>query len=771
MTIVKNTLVIRHHPHTAIDEEVVDLILQGAEAKRISSNLNSYSIIPKLKVLEAYCDITGDYITMETLRSPAIEKILDRFTTAMAGKALVDLSRHMAMTYCRSIHEAIITARLDYPDIYPITWNSDNFKPDPIVCASIALTATDLQRWYWKGWSISGRHYASVHLRLAQLVVPYGRDFVQNVYNQIEQYFRNRVTVLRHNWNHMFDYMRKNHDSWPLYAFKTEAGVRQFMQEFTVFSFTTAKDANLDAKSLIKSWTPFIKSVEDCLCKSGIWASLSSPIRRPPIKHKHGSQTRIKQDVEGLLTQEKLLTSIPLQITDNEAMEILFHYIKRDITTVRKWATAQAEIIKARCDARIRLANKGNVINCYSGGRNLHKLYTLADVCATFESTEHEVPIAFLCKIFNNCTNTHLSAFEIATILGFPTRGSLFPFECLLVLEHPQITTEFLRRFELYNKHGHMVGFNEQKRILIGYKDRKTPEAREQIIHLNETSFNLIKDIIEITSLTRRSLRAQSNDDWRYLLIASGQAFRPLEIHKTTRWNDGRFASNQGLRQKLLTEFKPHSDLPDNELIEFIKRVRLTTIRSSRAVEIFIQSRSSEEMSKALGHERYNADLLSHYLPDAIMAFIKARWIRIFQKSLVCEAMKESPYFLRATRFNSMEELHIFFENHRIRDIPIQASDPERLGQRKEIKSSEAVFSIGVPFLSSLLSLQVAVEGSKERHRVCGKAEYWASLADKITKEITSGVNRALKKHLKSAIELVDSTKMEDLIYVPHHWR
>jgi hypothetical protein len=117
-----------------------------------------------------------------------------------------------------------------------------------------------------------------------------------------------------------------------------------------------------------------------------------------------------------------------------------------------------------------------------------------------------------------------------------------------------------------------------------------------------------------------------------------------------------------------------------------------------------------------------------------------------------------------------MDELDTFLDNHRIQEIPSQASDPERKEQRKTTKTSEAVLSIGVPFLASLLSLEAAVAASSNRTRVCGKAEYWASFAEKIKAEISGGYNRLLKKHLDTALKLVDSKKMEALIYVPSHW-
>jgi hypothetical protein len=399
-------------------------------------------------------------------------------------------------------------------------------------------------------------------------------------------------------------------------------------------------------------------------------------------------------------------------------------------------------------------------------------VYSLADICATLENTEatYRISPSFLCKVYEHNTGETCDAIRLAEVFGFPVARSLFPLQCLLVLEHPEITTDFLLNLELYDHQGQLIGFDAEKRLLIGYKNRKQPNVREQIVELTDKSYDIVKDIIDITNIARRSLLAENNDDHRFLFITSGRALKPFKKATATTWNDGKFRVYKNLRDELLDEFNPHSDLPEDELVEFIKRVRLTKVRASRAIEIFIQSRSTEAMSKALGHEHYYPDLLSHYLPDPLLAFIKARWIRIFQKALVCEAMKDSPYLFRATQFNSIVELHSFLENHRIKEIPSQASDPGRRAELAEVETSEAVFSISVPFLASLFSVEAAVINSTDRARVCGIAEYWASLAEKIKSEISSGHNRSLKKHLQSALKLVDAKKMETLIYVPAHW-
>ncbi|MFJ5286663.1 hypothetical protein ACIP66_22830 [Pseudomonas sp. NPDC088429] len=767
MTVVKNTFAILYHPLTAIDQEVGDLILQAGESYRTAKKIKSSAVRPALQLLEAYCDITGVRITMETLRSPAIGEILESYTAVLAGNELLDLPNKESVKLCRRLYQILATAKLAHPDIHTVSWDFDLFKPDESKCAKVA-SADDFKRWYWEGWMIRGKDGKSTHLRLAPLVKSYGRAFVERVYVQLKKYYRGREKDYRLEWGFMFDYLHENQAKWPMQTFKTEQGVKRFMHAFTLAHFNRAKEAGYDSIYKIKSWNKFISAVESCLCKTGVWANLTSPIRRPPTATKHGSETRLCEK-DGLLIQEKLLTSIPLHVTDAEAIDVLFFHIRNDLATVRNWANKQAADLKSRYDRRILLAQKGTPIVEHTG-RGMFKRYTLADICSTLEDIDSSVPHKFLCKVHKHITGENCSATQLASTYGFPLAGCLYPLKCLLVLEHPEITADFINGFKLYNQAGQLTGFDEEKRLLIGYKERKQSEVREQIIELNDTSFAVVKDIIEITSLGRRKLKGQGNDVWRQLFVNSARGTTVFGPDITPRWTDNGFANDSGLREELIAQFTPHSDLPEKQLVGFIQRVRLGRIRASAAVAVFMKSKSSEAMSKALGHQHYYPDLLSHYLPDALLAFIKARWIRIFQKALVCEAMKDSPHLLQVTKFNSMDELDTFLDNHRIQEIPSQASDPERKEQRKTTKTSEAVLSIGVPFLASLLSLEAAVAASSNRTRVCGKAEYWASFAEKIKAEISGGYNRLLKKHLDTALKLVDSKKMEALIYVPSHW-
>ncbi len=169
-------------------------------------------------------------------------------------------------------------------------------------------------------------------------------------------------------------------------------------------------------------------------------------------------------------------------------------------------------------------------------------------------------------------------------------------------------------------------------------------------------------------------------------------------------------------------------------------------------------------MSKALGHTRYNPKLISHYLPKEIQTFFQERWVRIFQRSLICESLKDSQYFLEATSFQSIEELDRFLNNYALKDIPNHLQDPEN--KKDNLRDSDKLFiSVDVNILTILISLQKAVEQALKPERVVDKALYWCRFCALLTKKIEDGYDMQLKDHLYKARKRVDPRQIGKLIY------
>lgn len=128
-------------------------------------------------------------------------------------------------------------------------------------------------------------------------------------------------------------------------------------------------------------------------------------------------------------------------------------------------------------------------------------------------------------------------------------------------------------------------------------------------------------------------------------------------------------------------------------------------------------------MSKALGHTKYDPQLLSHYLPASILDFFQRRWILLFQKGIICESLKDSSFLFKASNFKNMEQLNTFLENHALKNIPNTFNDDK--DNPKENNEAKVYISIDEEKIATLLSIGVAIDNSKDHNKISSKAIYW----------------------------------------------
>jgi hypothetical protein len=181
---------------------------------------------------------------------------------------------------------------------------------------------------------------------------------------------------------------------------------------------------------------------------------------------------------------------------------------------------------------------------------------------------------------------------------------------------------------------------------------------------------------------------------------------------------------------------------------------------------VYLKTKSVEAMAEALGHSKYNPSLLRDYLPDSILAFFQSRWIRIFQRGIICEAMKDSPYLLKASNFESMDELHNFLRNHALKDIPHNEVDEGQSPNNPTHSEVSSVYvSVSPGIMNALLSIEAAVDNAEEPNSVCAKAKYWASVSRLVTSEILRANDGLLKSHLSKAKEMSEPTRVQHMMY------
>lgn len=525
-----------------------------------------------------------------------------------------------------------------------------------------------------------------------------------------------------------------------------------------VFFFQEVLKRELDINSQIKAFGRFISNVQEVFIDSGKWVTPFGGLPKPVARGAHYQKTRLRKTDDGVVVHEKLITSVPLHVTDEQAIEIIFSDISRDMRIVCKWAASRVLEIRKRQKIRdwnitqLKSAEDIQPANCTELDRKIYSSFSKDG----FNPLEAHI---------RSNIDLHVSRPHLNDVLAIPLPKHLFPFMCLLTAIHPEITSGFLYEFELYDKHGHLTGFkkDDSAYIFTGFKLRAgTPEKK---IHLKPRAAAIVRMIIELTEPLRNYLKSKGDDNWRRLFLSAGKAYAEPMPPSPVYWSVKNLKNNAKLADELESQFARLTSLNGDQLRKFLSRISLSTIRASAGVIVFLKTKSVDAMAKALGHSKYDPNLLSHYLPDALVEFFQSRWIRIFQKAIIAHAMRDSPLILEALQFESLAEVTEFLKQNALKDIP--DCDPKDLDLTiDEIDIKSQVFiQIDAGILTTLLSIQQAILHADKSREICGTARYWADVTVLVTKNIVNGNDRLLKNHLDVAMKHCDGKKMEKLVY------
>jgi hypothetical protein len=305
----------------------------------------------------------------------------------------------------------------------------------------------------------------------------------------------------------------------------------------------------------------------------------------------------------------------------------------------------------------------------------------------------------------------------------------------------------------------------------VSDKNRKGAELAEQKVLLNNKTSYLIQFLLTATIEMREHLKEQNNEDYKKLFICCNSTnlfpFAPKILNE--REGVGR-ETNKSLINFLVS----HKEIQEESAINFANKVTLTKMRASVAVQVYLKTKSTTKMAQALGHTRYRPELLEHYLPEPILDFFQKRWISLFQKGIICEAMKDSEFLLKASNFSSMEQLHEFLKNHTIKNIPDNTSslmsnqiDDYQNNKLNENKFDEVYISLDEYKLSALISLKQAVTKSENIDNISKDAFFWSSFTDKLIHEINQNrIYSSFKPLLVIAEKNINSDLFKEIIYV-----
>ena len=321
--------------------------------------------------------------------------------------------------------------------------------------------------------------------------------------------------------------------------------------------------------------------------------------------------------------------------------------------------------------------------------------------------------------------------------LNLPTLETLNAFIALLILEHPLITPSWLEFWELFDKHGNQVGFFQSGKqwLIRSVKNRRGAMLAQQEVILTPYSKGLVEALIEHTAFARATMKQHGDNNYRYMIL-----IWPSPMKKPIRYEQlgDRLRHARSYYQKLAVA---SNVLTQDDAEQLASIITPRTIRKSRGLQIYLETRSLRAVAEALGHAKIDTELLGKYLPAPLMDFFNARWVRQFQNAIIYQALKDSPYLFDALDFNE-DKLTEFLENHGLGTLPDQLTKVKEgsldVQEVLDHRLDELVFMLSIPLFQVLIALQQVITSASEEEAFKPVVERWCEVAEFILSQFAT---------------------------------
>lgn len=735
MTIVHDISAYKDYPFENIPKEVREYLTNVLQETKIYGK-NTYL----LALLECYLQITGQKLTARSLENGTCSTVFAGFAGALNSNRFASTSLLWRYERTRALLLLVDGIASRYPLINLLLGPPSCVKTnEDLLCKAHEFEKVNLVEekvWLWSGWSSENLNGKKFTFRLYPIYRKLGRSFTQALFEIYDQYCRPRRSDDAPGLNFLVpfidQYAALNNPAQLL----NPSFSGKFWQDFFIYYVTSRHDNGSRARveTVITSWrnalSPFISGH---LIKSGLFAEPWGELPSPPIRKVKGRNTNIRQTGEGKLVKTNLLTPIPLEVSDEQAIQLLFQDIKNDLTEVQNWAKRRCRSIWRRYSRRETLVSLQRMKLSASPA---YSLLTKR----SFTTPDHPDCLRHVIAVFaengfksfenTNAINMYVKPSAAAYDLGLPTSGALLPFCALLVAEHPMITPSFLEKLAIFDNDGKRTGLvsTDAGTYLIGYKDRRGPRLSQQKVLLNPTSLKIVEQILALTEVLRNYLKEKEDPQWRYLLLECGAGFSyPKRLRRLAT-----YTSEPTYKARLISEFNRSSTLPHEKIISLVDNLSLRSIRASVATCIYLETLSVDKMAKALGHAAYSPNLLERYLPKNILDFFQERWVRIFQAGIIVESLKDSKFLVEASGFSCIKEIHEFLSNHALKIPYSKETDDDPASKNLQ----EVIFGVNAEILTALRSVQLTAERAASHTLSDGKCGYWARLSKFIFQHI-----------------------------------
>lgn len=533
--------------------------------------------------------------------------------------------------------------------------------------------------------------------------------------------------------------------------------VQTFLVDFMEYHFmkmTRRKDVVQEGTlgSLQKLWSRYTNYWKS-LVKQKIVAEPSSayPAGNPKLLSGDSiGHRKVKTDTDGNSTvvTQKLITTVPLHITDEEATKLLFEQLKADFAMVQSW-------LRGHLDSFFRDRERGHAL-----AAEVQKLPPASELEKVTSSTSGERGFPFAIKYFKEthagytdtsrvptivypdlAARSRVSKERLARYLGIPGRQEAMAFMGLLASYDGRFSESALATAKLLDVRGKRVNAVETDGglTLTMLKERDAGDGWHDVL-LKEDAASVVRQWIEVTAPLRKYMEDNGVTGWQNLVIYTGKPLgAPAHFIRSSNIN---------------STFRHFALAHEARLGSLATYVTIPRIRSTRGVLVFLETMDITQMARELGNT--NETSLRHYLPDSLWEYFTTRWVRIFQNLLIVEATKDTPYMQRALHFSSAAEMDEFLKNH--------ATTP-LISKEKEVSEPSAVTGTGrAPselmvaaspgIFATLLSIaEAASQAAALGRALTPQALYWTEFSKRLKAHVESAAfhDRSIKKMMSAA--------------------
>lgn len=717
--------------------------------------------------LQAFCELTGQ--TLVGIDESEAATLIQSFVAALYSSWFKPQTAVTPVWH--SLHQFRAALPVPLQPYFPCARDKSKWPKDflaEIEHYNRTRITTELAE-FWTGWSVKGASGRLATMTLWQFWQQHGPKRARELFAATRDWYassrQSRIGAIEQFSQYLAGI--------PSFDFNDSNTLGRAIADFMPIYFRDRHRCGVRLATLTMEWRRFADLISSHLAGHA-WASPVPAIPLPKGRGVAGTETHVRKSAEGHVVKASLLTTIPLQVSDTEAKELLFRDIRQDFEFTLAWARHEVSEARARRIRRVHAAAQAESLTP-SRKRRLRDTDTAEQRQAHFIRASfalERIGYSYLSDDPERTDSYTLLQSYCPSELGLATPRHILAHATVLVANHPQITPAFLEELQMFDAQGAQVGLvsTDAGWYLRGVKRRKGPRLAEQDILLTGETYQVVLDLIEMTAPMREWLKEQDDPLWRRLfLVLPTMASRPTqwrpsaEAFRQTEWLAERMASTSACASEVAAGPDPTAHCA-HQAQRIASNFSLKRLRSSAAVLVYIDTGSVETMARALGHTEWRPKLLDRYLPRPIQEFFTERWVRLFQTGIICMALEGSPLRLEASGFGTLAELDEFLENHALKPVPAHLEGSNAPAASAAADSTRLVFGLDTQILTLLISTEAAVRTATAIP--AGRAVRWARISERLVPYLEAQTDEPLfAAMVRDARKQADPRLVGDLIY------